>query len=201
MDDVDYLGASGSVLSYNLYSYCENNPVNNVDYNGNAITPANIIGAAIGVVLGAVGGYFLSRYLADQLKLSGWKRKIFIIGITTVISAAAGVIGYFIGPYVQKAATKVINSFKALIKKVGFRSRGSTGRTVANSLKEKLAMEEVKSAAKAGKRLGKVIMRNLTDPRWLSSEGWVKYAIKFGPIEIHYVYNEILDIFDDFKFK
>lgn len=62
-------------------------------------------------------------------------------------------------------------------------------------------MEEVKSAAKAGKRLGKVIMRNLTDPRWLSSEGWVKYAIEFGPIEIHYVYNEILNIFDDFKFK
>lgn len=62
-------------------------------------------------------------------------------------------------------------------------------------------MEEVKSAAKAGKRLGKVIMRNLTDPRWLSSEEWVKYAINFDSIEIHYVYNEILDIFDDFKFK
>ena len=27
MDDIEYLGASGSVLSYNLYSYCENNPV------------------------------------------------------------------------------------------------------------------------------------------------------------------------------
>lgn len=37
MDDVDYLGASGSVLSYNLYSYCENNPINNSDSNGNNI--------------------------------------------------------------------------------------------------------------------------------------------------------------------
>ena len=27
MDDIDYLGTSGSVLSYNLYSYCENNPI------------------------------------------------------------------------------------------------------------------------------------------------------------------------------
>ena len=35
MDDVDYLGASGSVLSYNFYSYCENNPVNNEDSTGN----------------------------------------------------------------------------------------------------------------------------------------------------------------------
>lgn len=27
MDDIDYLGSSESVLSYNLFSYCENNPV------------------------------------------------------------------------------------------------------------------------------------------------------------------------------
>lgn len=34
-DDVNYLGNDDSVGSYNLYSYCENNPVNKVDYNGN----------------------------------------------------------------------------------------------------------------------------------------------------------------------
>ena len=34
MDSIEYLGANGSLLSYNLYSYCENNPVNMVDYNG-----------------------------------------------------------------------------------------------------------------------------------------------------------------------
>ena len=36
MDEVEYLGASGSLLSYNLYSYCEGNPGNNVDPSGNA---------------------------------------------------------------------------------------------------------------------------------------------------------------------
>ncbi len=34
-DDISYLGASGSAISYNLYSYCENNPANMVDYDGN----------------------------------------------------------------------------------------------------------------------------------------------------------------------
>lgn len=201
MDEIEYLGVSESVLSYNLYSYCENNAINNSDKEGHVVTPANVIGAAIGAVIGAVGGYFLSRYLADRLNLKGWKRTLFITGITAVITAGAGVIGYFIGPYVAKAATKVINSLKTLIKRVGFKSRGSTGRTVANSLKEKLAMEEVKSAAKSGKVLGKVIIDNLKDPRWLSTEGWVKIAKIVNGVEIHYVYNEILGIFDDFKFK
>ena len=31
MDEVEYLGASGSLLSYNLYSYCEGNPIVRVD--------------------------------------------------------------------------------------------------------------------------------------------------------------------------
>ena len=47
-DDVDYLGASGSVLSYNLYNYCENNPIIRVDSNGSIwwILSPIVIGAA-----------------------------------------------------------------------------------------------------------------------------------------------------------
>ena len=35
MDEVEYLGASGSLLSYNLYSYCEGNPICYSDESGN----------------------------------------------------------------------------------------------------------------------------------------------------------------------
>ena len=57
------------VISYNLFKYCENNPVNCVDITGYAVTPTNVIGA--------VGGYFLSRFLADKIGLKGWKGTLF----------------------------------------------------------------------------------------------------------------------------
>ncbi len=46
----------------------------------------------------------------------------------------------------------------------------------------------------------------MNDPRWLSSEGWVKmqslvYNTDGTKTVIHYVYNEITGAFDDFKFK
>ncbi len=34
-DSTDYLGATGTLLSYNLFAYCENDPVNYVDSSGN----------------------------------------------------------------------------------------------------------------------------------------------------------------------
>lgn len=61
-DSAEYIGASGTSLSYNLFTY-ENNPVNYVDLTGYVVISANIIGA--------VGGYFLSRFLADKIGLKG----------------------------------------------------------------------------------------------------------------------------------
>ena len=34
MDQVEYLGYTGSVLGYNLYTYCEGNPIVNADFEG-----------------------------------------------------------------------------------------------------------------------------------------------------------------------
>jgi len=53
-DAVEFLGATGTLLSLNLYAYCENNPINKIDNTGNVVTPANVVGAAIGAVIGEV---------------------------------------------------------------------------------------------------------------------------------------------------
>lgn len=78
----------------------------------------------------------------------------------------------------------------------------SKGRTEPKDHLEKLAMNEVMSNPD-GTKLEKLTM---TDPRWPAAEGWSKYAQNVDDknghrIEIHYVYSEILKLYDDFKFK
>ncbi len=98
-DDTAYVDTnSGTPLSTNMFAYCENNPIHNVDRNG-TVSIANIVGGVIGGIVGAIGGYFSSNWFADKLKLSGWKRNVFVWGLTAVITATSVVIGYFIGPY------------------------------------------------------------------------------------------------------
>ena len=80
--------------------------------------------------------------------------------------------------------------------------RGSTGRTIPKNLTEQLAMKEVMSNPDPNLNDGKILYRPImTDPRWPSEEGWVKVAKNVNGVEIHYVWNEKLNLFDDFKFK
>ena len=75
----------------------------------------------------------------------------------------------------------------------------STGRTTANNLIEKLAME----SAQSDPSKGNMILNKLKDTRFPAD--FSKYAQSFdtsiGKIEIHYVGNVAKNIFGDFKFK
>ena len=92
--------ASGKAY-HNLFTYCKNAPTILVDKSG--YIASNIIGAVIVGVIGAVGGYVLTNWLADKFGLRGWKRSLFVWGLTALLGAAAAAIGYFVGPYVSKA--------------------------------------------------------------------------------------------------
>ena len=51
-DDPAYLGADGTHLSYNLFAYCQNNPVQYSDTTGTFIN--TITGALVGAIVGAI---------------------------------------------------------------------------------------------------------------------------------------------------
>lgn len=100
-DDAIYGCITNGKISHNTFTYCRNNSINYVDETG--YVAANVIGAVIGGVIGAVGGYFLTNWLADRMNLRGWKRNVFVWGLSALIGAAAAAIGYFVGPYVARA--------------------------------------------------------------------------------------------------
>ncbi len=122
------------IIGSNMYVYCENNPVMKTDNSGNIA--ANVIGAVIGTVIGIVGGIFLGNWLADILKLSGWKRTAFVCGVSVLVGAAAGVIGYFIGPYVAKIAVKFGKYVLDLLKKgkIVFKNLSKSNKTSIRSV-------------------------------------------------------------------
>ena len=75
-DDADYLGADGSALSYNLFAYCINNPVNRFDVNGNWSLPnwakvaIGAVAIAVGVIATAATGGAAAPVLVASLKIA-----------------------------------------------------------------------------------------------------------------------------------
>ena len=101
-DSVDYLGENKTELSYNLFAYCENNPIIYIDKDGYAV--AHIVGGAIG----GLSGVALGKFLAKKLKLHGTKKTALIAA-----SAVGGVVlGAFLGPYVAQLSKYGIQLIK-----------------------------------------------------------------------------------------
>ncbi len=62
-DDTDYLNISGTVLGCNLYSYCENNVVNNEDPSGNFSIYSWTISIAIDAIIFWLAGWLNATWL------------------------------------------------------------------------------------------------------------------------------------------
>ena len=76
-------------------------------------------------------------------------------------------------------------------------SRGSTGRTTPGGTNESRAMTYVQENAGYGNQLSTI----MNDSRWPAEDGWVKMEQTVNGIEVHYVYNTVTGVSDDFKFK
>ncbi len=59
-DDTNYLGASGTTLGYNMYTYCENNPVKFIDPNGTTLFVGGRNTVKIKVLLKRISSYIVN---------------------------------------------------------------------------------------------------------------------------------------------
>ena len=93
-DDVSYLDPE-SVVGLNLYAYCGNNPVMNVDPNGSFFLTALLVGLIVGATVGAVVGGTIAGMNAYEEGVRGWELfgNILLGGIVGgAIGAVAGTI-------------------------------------------------------------------------------------------------------------
>ena len=97
-DDTSYLGASGMVLGYNLFTYCDSNPVNYFDPTGKIlISTCVIIGIGIGGLLGGVVGGIYGYNVAQNPDVSVEDRWKYVVGYGLGGFVVGGVIGGFMG--------------------------------------------------------------------------------------------------------
>lgn len=111
-DDVLYLGINETLLSYNLFAYCENNPISLYDSDGHAAI--NVLFAAVG----AIAGWALGDYVAKKLGYrSGWK----YWAIRSGVVVGGAVIGWFAGSLLTKILSGYLKSNPAMVFKLANR--------------------------------------------------------------------------------
>ena len=215
--------------SGNLYVYCGNSPINYTDPNGREwyhwLIGGLIVAAATAAVIITAGGAIPALYAVSAVACGT------TAATTASTIAAGAFIGSAImyGSAVLSADIQSIDTFNASAdwstvaftaggilvgssygyllyqnNRILIAGKGHTGRTTANNLNEQSAMKKVM----ANPLDGSEVIKNVTlrDSRWSAAEGWVKMknVIKLADgskIEIHFVYNTITGVFDDFKFK
>ena len=57
-DQIECLGVNGNVCSYNLYNYCENDPINRLDKGGFFSIPSFLVAVAIDAAIFWISGHF-----------------------------------------------------------------------------------------------------------------------------------------------
>ncbi|MBQ7761385.1 MAG: RHS repeat-associated core domain-containing protein [Clostridia bacterium] len=102
-DDISYLGANGDIQDFNLYAYCNNNPVMYVDPSGKLAVSLTVIGLIIGAVVGAAAGGIGAYNIAKNNGAEDWE----LFGWTMAGIVGGGVVGGALGAGVGAIVTKI----------------------------------------------------------------------------------------------
>ena len=103
MDEIEYLGASDTVLGTNLYLYCENNPINYVDPTGNLSIKRFVVSIPLDIAIWVLAGGLSATWAT----------------ITQPVKAGARKLGTaFIKTTFKKSFLKFLNGFKNVLIKI-----------------------------------------------------------------------------------
>jgi RHS repeat-associated protein len=176
-------------VTQSAYGYVADNPLNGTDPNGLCVS-----------VFGHCLGFHPLQGLKGAVNFAAGAAN-FVVSTVTLghVKISVPFCGYGLGTsYDIGEWTGVVEAGLAGARAGGLAgSAESTGRTVPGSLEERLAMQE----AQSNPAIGTQLPFEMTDPNWPASQGWVKMAWNNAGVEVHYVWNLITKVAQDFKFK
>ena len=160
-----------------------------------------LAGAAVSGLLSAIGGGDFLEGAWNYIR-TNWSQALAIESLMYTVALGISCIAAGRRVSANKQPANAVNQSADNVQfNLANRGKSATGRRKPYNLKEKLAMEQTMSEPLAGKRLPV----NMTDSRWMGTEGWIKMQRTFNFYDgssttIHYVLNQEMHLIDDFKF-